>query len=111
MVTGLILVLAHAQPGDAPSDEFYVLGFSAARDSYRKVVWYYNKDLALRRLSDNVLVQTFEDGSKVGFELLIPWEESARATILQDGTRSASTCAWSAQSAQRREKSIFLRFP
>ncbi|RPJ64454.1 MAG: hypothetical protein EHM23_00470, partial [Acidobacteria bacterium] len=72
---GLILVLAHARPGDAPSDEFYVLGFSAAPDFYRKVVWYYNKDLALRRLSDNVLVQTYADGRKVGFELLIPWEE------------------------------------
>jgi len=72
---GLILVLAHARPGDASSDEFYVLGFSAAPDSYRKVVWYYNKDLGFRRLSDNVLVQTCEDGRKVEFELLIPWEE------------------------------------
>jgi len=107
---GLILVLAHARPGEVPCDEFYVLGFSAARDSYRKVVWYYNKDLAFRRLSDNVLVQTFADGSKVGFELAIPWEELPGYHAFAPYPLGFNLCLVRAVGAEK-EKSIFYVSP
>ncbi len=76
---GFILLLAMPRPEDEPTEEFYVLGFSA-QDSPRtnwaqKITWYYNVDATLRMLSPDVQVAWQVQGGKAAFELLLPWSE------------------------------------
>ncbi len=76
---GFIVVLCRPRPDHQPTDEFYVLGFTAQdsshRDRYRKVLWYYNIDLILKPLSEKTKFEHQMNKGKAGFEVLIPWEE------------------------------------
>ncbi|MFP4548525.1 MAG: alpha/beta hydrolase-fold protein [Fidelibacterota bacterium] len=71
---GFHLMIGKPQPDNAPTDEFYILGFSPQKNWSHKMVWYYNIDLSMRRLGDEVLFATNEDKGKIGFELLLPWQ-------------------------------------
>jgi predicted esterase len=75
---GFQLALTRPRPGDAPTDEFYVMGFSTspeASKSWRsKFVWYRNVDLAFTPLKSAVLASAVKDG-KTSIELLLPWTE------------------------------------
>ena len=70
---GFHFTMGFPQPGGADTDEFYVFGFSPSADWTNKMRWYYNVDLSMKRLGDDVLFETAIDNGKVGFELLIPW--------------------------------------
>lgn len=76
---GFILVLATPRPGDAPTDEFYVLGFSAqdrpAGNWAKQIMWYYNVDTTLSTLSQKVQVAWQVQSDQAAFELLLPWSE------------------------------------
>jgi predicted esterase len=76
---GFGLVLAIPQPENKPTDEFYVLGFSATNSPSmqwaKKIVWYFNVDLSFLRLSNDTLFEIKQMDRKVGFELLLPWKE------------------------------------
>jgi len=76
---GFGLVLALPQPENKPTDEFYVLGFSAtnspAMQWAKKIVWYFNVDISFQRLSEETLFEIKQMEQKVGFELLLPWKE------------------------------------
>lgn len=54
---------------------FYVLAFSPAKDWSNKLIWYHNVDLAMRRLSSNVIFEAGNDNGFSVFQLLIPWSE------------------------------------
>jgi predicted esterase len=73
---GFHVVLTLPRPGDDPSDEFYVLGFtptkSADRRWQRQFIWYRNIDVSLRPLKQAQFKESISAG-KVGFEALIPW--------------------------------------
>ncbi len=76
---GFILVLAMPRPENAPTEEFYVLGFSAQDDPAnnwaKQIVWYYNVDTILSMLSPAVqLAWDVQDG-RAAFELLLPWKD------------------------------------
>lgn len=71
---GFHLTIGKANEVGSPTDEFYVLGFSPSKDWTRKINWYYNIDLDLRRLGDEVLFETSENNGLISFEALIPWE-------------------------------------
>jgi predicted esterase len=74
---GVVLVIARPQPANAPTDEFYVLGFSPGTPAARwqqRFVWYRNVDLEMRTLDDTV-VATSSSGGRSFFEILVPWRE------------------------------------
>ncbi len=76
---GFGLVLAVPRPESKPTDEFYVLGFSAtdspASQWARKIVWYFNVDISFLKLSDETKFEVQARDKKVTFELLLPWKE------------------------------------
>jgi len=76
---GFILLLANPRADDQPTEEFYVLGFSAqehpATNWAKKIQWYYNVETTLSMLSPAVqLAWQVQDG-RAAFELLLPWSE------------------------------------
>jgi predicted esterase len=76
---GFILILANPRADDQPTEEFYVLGFSAqehpATNWAKKIQWYYNVETTLSMLSPAVqLAWQVQDG-RAAFELLLPWSE------------------------------------
>ncbi|HDR89370.1 MAG TPA: hypothetical protein ENN63_07060 [Bacteroidetes bacterium] len=72
---GFHLLIGKPQENNAPTDEFYVLGFSAGHSWSRKMIWYYNMDLIMSPLSRDTKFETGCKNGKVSFELLLPWEE------------------------------------
>lgn len=76
---GFHLVLAKTQPGNQPTDEFYVLACSAVNQMRmewsRTFFWYYNvDDIFLRRRNDIQLA--YKEGEAViSFELVLPWKD------------------------------------
>jgi len=72
---GFHLTIGMPEEDGSATDEFYVLGFSPSEDWSRKMVWYYNIDLSRRRLGNNVSLETSCKDGKVGFEVLIPWND------------------------------------
>jgi len=76
---GFILQIAKPQPDNKPTDEFYVFGFSAQKDKKQmwaeKVLWYYNIDVKLSKLDNNVKLKYTAKSGKIAFELLLPWSE------------------------------------
>lgn len=76
---GFILVLATPRPEDAPTDEFYVLGFSAqdspAGNWAKQIMWYYNVETTLSMLSQDVQLAWRVQSGRAAFELLLPWSE------------------------------------
>ncbi len=74
---GVVLVIAQPRPGDAATDEFYVLGFSPAVPAARwqqRFVWYRNVDLEMQPLDASV-VATASAGGRSFFEILVPWHD------------------------------------
>ncbi|HTX88316.1 MAG TPA: hypothetical protein VMC08_04950 [Bacteroidales bacterium] len=73
---GMIVVIARPAPGDEPSREFYVLGFTAQPAGQsgwqKKFIWYRNVDLAMTRLNEARFSARQED-HRVILECLIPW--------------------------------------
>ena len=72
---GFHLVIGKPQTNDQPTDEFYVLAFSAEESWCHQMVWYYNIDLNMRRLSGDTKFKTESRKGKISFELLLPWKE------------------------------------
>lgn len=70
---GFHLTIGRAGDDGADTDEFYVLGFSAKDGWSRKMSWYYNVDLKMGSLGDDVKFKTFIKEGKICFETLIPW--------------------------------------
>lgn len=74
---GFHVAITRPMPNDAPTNEFYVMGFGAsaqAQQRQRKFVWYRNVDLAFTPLESAVIESRTENG-KTGIELLLPWSE------------------------------------
>lgn len=72
---GFHMMLGKPQTDGSPTDEFYVMGFSPDNSWSRKMVWYYNKDLAMKRLGPDVKFETACRNGKISFELLLPWKD------------------------------------
>lgn len=70
---GFHMVISKVEESLSPTDEFYVLGFSAENTWARKICWYYNKDLAFKLYGDEVKFETGKGNGKISFELLLPW--------------------------------------
>ncbi|MGC9470631.1 MAG: prolyl oligopeptidase family serine peptidase [Bacteroidales bacterium] len=72
---GFHFLIGKPQKNNEPTDEFYVLGFSAGQSWSRKMIWYYNIDLQMQRLSRDTKFETGCKNGKISFELLLPWKE------------------------------------
>lgn len=72
---GFHMVIGKVEERLSPTDEFYVLGFSAENTWGRKICWYYNKDLAFKSYRDEVKFETGKRDGKISFELLLPWHK------------------------------------
>ena len=72
---GFHMVMGKKQKDNQPTDEFYVLGFSPQKSWCHKMQWYYNIDLAMKKLDDKVEFATSEKKGKISFELLLPWSK------------------------------------
>jgi len=70
---GFHLTIGKPGADGAESREFYVLGFSAKDGWSRKMSWYYNMDLRMGALGDDVKFRTFVREGKICFEAQIPW--------------------------------------
>jgi predicted esterase len=76
---GFALVLTHPAPGNAPTEEFYVLACSAvdrpSMEWTKNIFWYYNVDNIFLRTSEDT-TSAFHDGDgTISFELLLPWSD------------------------------------
>jgi predicted esterase len=75
---GFTVAITKPRPENLPTDEYYVLGFSATKDKntfFRKVVWHHNMVFGFKGLSNETKFEIKSDKNKVGFELLLPWSE------------------------------------
>jgi len=72
---GFHLLIGKPQKDNAPTNEFYVLAFSAENSWCHKMIWYYNIDLEMKRLSNDTKFETGCKNGKISFELLIPWKD------------------------------------
>ncbi len=72
---GFHMTIGKPLPDGAPTDEFYVLGFSAGAEGrwFEKMVWYYNTGLNFETFGDDVAFATGESDGVASFELLLPW--------------------------------------
>lgn len=70
---GFHLTIGRAHDNHADTDEFHVFGFSPAKDWTNKMRWYYNVDLSMERLGDDVQFESFVQDDKAIFELRLPW--------------------------------------
>lgn len=70
---GFHLVIGESKDDGSDTDEFYVLGFSAKEGWSRKMSWYYNVDLKMGSLGDEVKFKTFVKEGRICLEALIPW--------------------------------------
>jgi hypothetical protein len=74
---GFHMVIARPKPGGEPSDEFYVLGFSAGNPAskwQKQFVWYRNIELGMKLLAGARIAAQASPG-KTGIELLLPWSD------------------------------------
>ncbi|MGB9697289.1 MAG: prolyl oligopeptidase family serine peptidase [Ignavibacteria bacterium] len=72
---GFHLVVAKPQKDLSPTDEFYVLGFSTEKSWCHKIIWYYNVDLKMTKLSGDTKFEAVSKNGKISFELLLPWKD------------------------------------
>jgi predicted esterase len=72
---GFHLLIGKPQKNNAPTDEFYVLAFSAENSWCHKMIWYYNVDLKMSRLSNDTKFEITGKNGKISFELLLPWKD------------------------------------
>ena len=73
---GFHMLIANPKPDQKPTDEFYVLGFSPNKDSsgnQEKYIWYHDINVQLSRLGEEVKFAVKEQNGKIGYELLLPW--------------------------------------
>ena len=75
---GCHLVLSLPRPGDAPSEQFHVLGFTPTADPsrswQRQFTWYRNIDVIMQPLR-RAQFREGSEGGKSGLEILIPWAD------------------------------------
>jgi len=71
---GFHLTIGKANNDGSETDDFFVLGFSAKEGWCRKMSWYYNSDLKMGSLGEDVKFKSFRREGKICFETLIPWE-------------------------------------
>jgi len=71
---GFHLTIGKPDSDGSDTDEFYVLGFSAKDGWSRKMSWYYNVNLKMGSLGDEVKFKTFVRQGRICFEALIPWK-------------------------------------
>ena len=75
---GIVIVISSVEPGNKPTNEFYVLGFTPQSDTnqawQKAFVWYHDVDLAMKPLKETRFGYA-EQGDKVGYEVLIPWSD------------------------------------
>jgi len=75
---GFHVVLALPRPGDDPTDEFYVLGFTPTKSTdrlwQRQFIWYRNIDLSMQPLKQTQFKENIGQ-EVVSLEALIPWRE------------------------------------
>lgn len=71
---GFHLTIGKPDSDGSDTDEFYVLGFSAKDGWSRKMSWYYNVNLKMGILGDEVKFKTFVRQGRICFEALIPWK-------------------------------------
>ncbi len=75
---GFALVLGTARPGDAATDEYYVLACSAVDDTSpawtRHIFWCYNHDTFIPT-SDATQLEFEASGGRIRFELYLPWSD------------------------------------
>lgn len=76
---GFIISLTKPNKTSKVTDEFYVLGFSAQYEAKQKwaekVLWYYNNEVILKKLDDEVKIKYAATSGKISFELLLPWNK------------------------------------
>ena len=76
---GFTVVLAMPKPGNAPSEEFYVLACSAVdrkqMEWSRKIFWYYNVDNIFLSTGDDMMMEFHDGDGVISFELLLPWDD------------------------------------
>lgn len=72
---GFHLMIGKPQQNGEATSEFYVLGFSPYEERFNKVIWYYNIDLAGRKLGFDTKFKSAEKNGKISFELVLPWRE------------------------------------
>ncbi len=72
---GFHMTIGKPQPDGTPTNEFYVLGFSAGAEGrwYEKTMWYYNTGLRFETFGDDVAFATGQSDGVASFELLLPW--------------------------------------
>ena len=111
---GFHLVLAKPRPDGGATGEFYVLGFSAVVDPsnfYRQMIWYYNVDLAFRRLDHGTRFEVSASRGRVGFELLLPWAEVYPYQPWLSGGIGFNLCFVKAEPAGRKTYYCLLQDP
>lgn len=72
---GFHLLIGKPQKDNAPTDEFYVLAFSAEKSWCHQMIWYYNIDLQMKRLSTDTRFESASKNGRISFELLLPWKD------------------------------------
>lgn len=75
---GFHITIARPKENNEDADEFYVFGFSPKQDWSNKIIWYYNIDLFMRRLTDNVIFNVTNNKPEKGltlYELQMPWDQ------------------------------------
>ncbi|MGD2135865.1 MAG: prolyl oligopeptidase family serine peptidase [Gemmatimonadales bacterium] len=76
---GFAMVIAIPQPGDEPTEEFYVLACSAVDEQRlewtRRVFWYYNVVHIFLPTSEQAQLEFHDGDGIIGFELYLPWRD------------------------------------
>ena len=76
---GFHMIMAKTLEHNKPSDEFYVLACSAVNNKKmewsRRFFWYYNITHIFKKVSNKTRMQYAINKNKIGFELLIPWQD------------------------------------
>ncbi|NHJ84348.1 MAG: prolyl oligopeptidase family serine peptidase [Asgard group archaeon] len=75
---GFHMLIANPKQNNRLTDEFFVLGFSPNEDSegsLEKYIWYHDTRVQLSKLGVNTQFAVTKFDKKIGYELLLPWEE------------------------------------
>ncbi|HUT82527.1 MAG TPA: prolyl oligopeptidase family serine peptidase [Candidatus Bathyarchaeia archaeon] len=76
---GFHILLANPKANHQLTDEFYVYGFSPNEDSegnMEKYIWYHDIKVNLSKLGNDVQFAVRKNNGKIGYELLLPWNEA-----------------------------------
>ena len=76
---GFHMVIARTEPGNAPTNEFYVAACSAVDrpelEWTRRLFWYYNVDKLFVPMSRDAKLEASARDGVISFELLLPWQD------------------------------------